>query len=258
MPHRLGRLPAFLLLVAAATPARGDECNAYFPLRPDARWVYSEGAAGTSQTMLRTITVMSVAAGSEVTTAELQQQVSLPGRPDVIAGTAITRVRCDASGVTLTVEGSAGVGGETSGVIKAKLPGLPPDSDLKPGFSWRGDTEVETMDAGARVVAQGARGSRVEGVESVTVPAGTFPDALKVATVQTLTLQRGKDTRYARQQLLEWYVRGVGLVKRETRTSQGKDAAGSIEQLQSHSGLTSAPASPTGKDGTGTAFPPTR
>jgi hypothetical protein len=107
---------------------------------------------------------------------------------------------------------------------------------MKPGYSWRGDSEVETMDAGTRVVAQGARGSQVEGVESVTVPAGTFPDALKVATVQTLTLHRGQDTRYARQQVLEWYARGVGLVKRETRTSQGKDAAASVEQLQSYSG----------------------
>lgn len=41
----------------------------------------------------------------------------------------------------------------------------------------------------------------------------------------------------ARQQVLEWYARGIGLVKRETRTSQGSDAAGSIEQLQSYSGL---------------------
>jgi hypothetical protein len=93
------------------------------------------------------------------------------------------------------------------------------------------------MDAGSRVVATGARGSRVEGVESVTVPAGTFPDALKIASVQTLTLKRGNDERYARQQVLEWLVRGIGLVKRETRVSQGKDAAVSIEQLQSYSGL---------------------
>lgn len=223
--------------LATAMPARGEDCNAYFPLQPDARWVYEEGAAGSNATMRRTITVQSVSTSDGVTNAELQQQVSLPGQPDVTAGTATTRVKCDASGVSLTIDGSAGVGGETSGVIKAKLPGLPPEADMKPGFSWRGDSEVETMDAGTRVLAQGARGSRVEGVESVTVPAGTFPDALKVATVQTLTLHRGQDTRYARQQVLEWYARGVGLVKRETRTSQGKDAAASIEQLQSYSGL---------------------
>lgn len=238
MQRRLRRIPALLILVAAATPARGDECNAYFPLQPDARWVYEEGAAGTSQTMLRTITVESVSTSDGVTNAELRQQVSLPGRPDVIAGTATTRVKCDAGGVTLSIDGSAGVAGETSGVIKARLPGLPADRDLRPGFSWRGDSEVETMDAGTRVVAQGARGSRVEGVESITVLAGTFPDALKIATVQTLTLRRGNDTRHARQQFLEWYVRGVGLVKRETRTSQGEAAAGSVEQLRSYSGLT--------------------
>jgi hypothetical protein len=231
----------FALLVAVAasgTPrlAQADECNAFFPLQPNATWVYEEGALGSPQTMRRTITVKSVTTSDGVTNADLEQQVSLPGRPDVTAGTATTRVKCDASGVSLTIDGSAGVGGETSGVIKAKLPGLPPDAEMKPGYSWRGDSEVETMDAGTRVVAQGARGSQVEGVESVTVPAGTFPDALKVATVQTLTLHRGQDTRYARQQVLEWYARGVGLVKRETRTSQGKDAAASVEQLQSYSG----------------------
>lgn len=241
MRHRTRIVPALFLLAAAAvappTIARAEECNAFFPLKPDARWVYEEGAAGSKETMRRTITVKSVTSSDGVTRAELQQQVSLPGRPDVTAGTAITRATCDASGVSLTIDGSAGVGGETSGVIKAKLPGLPPDANLKPGFSWRGDSEVETMDSGTRVVAQGARGSKVEGVESVTVPAGTFPDALKVATVQTLTLHRGQDSRYARQQVLEWYVRGIGLVKRETRTSQGSDAAASVEQLQSYSGL---------------------
>lgn len=229
-------LPLTALAVFAATSVRAEECNAYFPLQPDARWVYEEGASGSNATMRRTITVKSVTTSDGVTSADLQQEVSLPGQPNVTAGTATTRVKCDASGVSLTIDGSAGVGGETSGVIKAKLPGLPPEADMKPGFSWRGDSEVETMDAGTRVVAQGARGSRVEGVESVSVPAGTFPDALKVATVQTLTLHRGQDTRYARQQVLEWYVRGVGLVKRETRTSQGKDAAASIEVLQSYSG----------------------
>jgi hypothetical protein len=241
MRDRCRILSTLFLLAATALvmpgPVHAEECNAFFPLKPDARWVYEEGAAGSKETMRRTITVKSVTSSDGVTEAELQQQVSLPGRPDVTAGTAITRVRCDASGVSLSIDGSAGVGGETAGVIKAKLPGLPPDADMKPGFSWRGDSEVETMDAGARVVAQGARGSKVEGVESVTVPAGTFSDALKVATVQTLTLQRGQDTRHARQQVLEWYVRGVGLVKRETRTSQGSSAAASVEQLQSYSGL---------------------
>lgn len=236
--HARFLIAALLAVAASGVPcsARADDCNAFFPLQPNASWVYEEGALGSPQTMRRTITVKSVTTSDGVTNADLEQQVSLPGRPDVTAGTAITRVKCDSSGVSLTIDGSAGVGGETSGVIKAKLPGLPPDTEMKPGYSWRGDSEVETMDAGTRVVAQGARGSRVEGVESVTVPAGTFPDALKVATVQTLTLHRGQDTRYARQQVLEWYARGVGLVKRETRTSQGKDAAASIEQLQSYSG----------------------
>lgn len=221
---------------SAADDAAG-ECNAYFPLRPDARWVYDEGAAGTQTKMRRTITVQTVSTVDGVTSAELVQQVSLPGQPDVTAGTATTRARCDASGVTLTVDGSAGVGGEAAGVIKAKLPGLPPAAELKPGYTWRGESEVETMDAGSRVVAQGARGSRVERSESVTVPAGTFPEALRVASVQTLTLTRGKDQRYARQEVLEWLVRGVGLVKRETRVSQGANAAVSIEELQSYSGL---------------------
>lgn len=228
---------ALLLLAAAAIAPRtasAEECNAFFPMKQGAQWVFEEGAVGSNNMMRRTITVSSVNESDGVTTAELRQQVALPGRPDVTAGTATTKARCDSSGVTLSIDGSAG---DASGVIKAKLPGLPPASDMKPGFSWRGDTEIETMDGGTRVVAQGARGSRVEGIESVTVPAGTFADALKVATVQTLTLHRGKDTRYARQQVLEWYVRGVGLVKRETRTSQGSDAAGSVEQLQSYSGL---------------------
>ncbi|MEW6272146.1 MAG: hypothetical protein AB1689_22925 [Thermodesulfobacteriota bacterium] len=230
-----------LLAFAPAPPAGAEataaDCNAYFPLRADARWVYEEGQKGSPAKMQRTITVRSVSTSDGVTSAELAQEVTLPGQPGVVAGQAMTRAHCDASGVTLWIDGSAGVDGQTSAVIKAKLPGLPPADDLKPGFSWRGDSEVETMDAGTLVVAQGTRGSRVEGVESVTVPAGTFPEALRVASVQTLTLRRGGDERYAKQQTLEWYVRGIGLVKRETRTSAGSEAAASIEELRSYSGL---------------------
>jgi hypothetical protein len=239
-PRSLARAAALVVLLAAATAAPGEQppadCNPYFPLRPSSVWVYEEAQKGSPATVQRTITVKQVATSGGVTDAELLQEVSLPGQPGVVAGRAVTKVRCDAAGVSLSIDGTAGVGGETSGVVKAKLPGLPPADELKPGFAWRGESEVETMDAGSTVVATGARGSRVERTESVTVPAGTFPDALRVASVQTLTLRRGKEERYARQQVLEWYVRGVGLVKRETRTSQGSDAAVSTEELKSYTG----------------------
>jgi hypothetical protein len=224
-------------LASAQTGSGSAQCNAYYPLRQDARWVYEEGEVGSQVRMRRTITVQSVSTADDVTSADLLQQVSLPGRPDVVAGRATMRVRCDATGVQVAIDGSAGIGSEASGVIKAKLPGLPPAADLKPGFSWRGESEVETMDAGSKVTAQGTRGSRVERTESVTVPAGTFPDALRIESVQTLTMHRGQDDRYARQEVVEWYVRDVGLVKRETRVSHGKDAAVSVEELQSYSGL---------------------
>lgn len=221
----------------AQTSDGSAECNAYFPLKQGASWVYDEGEVGSKVKMRRTVTVQSVSSADGVTTGELLQQVSLPGQPSVVAGKATTRARCDASGVRLDIDGSAGVGGESSGVIKARLPGLPPAADLKPGYSWRGDSEVETMDAGSKVVAQGARGSRVTRAESVTVPAGSFPDALRIESVQTLTMHRGKDERYAKQEVVEWYVSGVGLVKRETRVSHGPNAAVSVEELQSYSGL---------------------
>lgn len=232
---------ALLAVMGLASPARAaageDECNAYFPMRQGARWVYEEGAVGSQAKMRRTVTVESVATANGVTTGDIVQQVSLPGQPDTVAGKATTHARCDASGVQLTIDGSAGVDGQTSGVIRARLPGLPPAGDLKPGFSWRGDSQVETMDGGTKVVADGARGSRVVRTESVTVPAGTFPDALRVESVQTLTLHRGKEQRYARQETVEWYARGVGLVKRETRVSHAANAAVSVEELQSYSGL---------------------
>jgi hypothetical protein len=235
-----------LTLVAAAaiatragaeTSDASSECNAYFPLRQGASWVYDEGEVSSNVKMRRTVTVQSVSTANGVTTGELVQQVSLPGQPDVVAGKATTRATCDSSGVQLQIDGSAGVGGEASGVIKARLPGLPAAADLKPGYSWRGDSEVETMDAGSKVLATGARGSRVTKTESVTVPAGTFPDALRIESVQTLTMHRGKDERYARQEIVEWYVSGIGLVKRETRVSHGANAAVSVEELQSYSGL---------------------
>ena len=61
------------------------------------------------------------------------------------------------------------------------------------------------------------------------MPAGRFDRALKIESVETLQ-QQGQG-RTARQELLEWYVANVGLVKRETRVRSGNNAATSVEVL---------------------------
>src|SRR5690606_11008245 len=82
---------ALLRAGGAHAESASTECNAYFPLRPGARWVYTEGQRGSPAKMQRTITVKSSTTHDGVTDAGLMQEVTLPGEPGVVAGQAITK-----------------------------------------------------------------------------------------------------------------------------------------------------------------------
>jgi hypothetical protein len=225
------------------TKAADGDCNAFFPVPRGARWVYVDGSPPT---LRRTVTVESEQTVAGVTTAELRQVVDGAGAggggggAGDAMGSASTTVRCDASGVSLLVRGSAGgkESGLPKGEVRAKLPGLPPAKDLSPGYSWRSESEIDTSEGTSHMVSRGIRGSRVEAIVPVRVPAGDFAKAIKVVAVENLTVQVAGGEHKARQETIEWYVRGVGLVKRETRIRRGEQATAiSVESLESYSGL---------------------
>jgi hypothetical protein len=219
---------------ADAPSGQPSQCNPYFPMPSGGRWVFELRQADGREALRRVVTVKSAKQDGDVATVELEQTV---GRPDASsnasAGSATTSVRCEAGAVSLTVAGSAGPGGAGSRAgVKAKTDGLPAADKLVVGYAWRSESDIEATNDGKVFHSRAMRGSKVEAIEPVTVPAGTFPRALRVVSVENVA-SPGDDRREVKQDIVEWYVRGLGLVKREARIGSVK----SSEQLVEYAGL---------------------
>jgi hypothetical protein len=194
--------------------------------------------------MERTVSVTSVETSGRVTTATLSQSVHAAGQPGTPAGSATTTVRCAGGAVQVSVSGTAASssGGErATATVRAELPGLPPAEKLTKGFQWQSQGRVETVEGDSTAVTAISRQSQVDGVFPIKVPAGDFPQALRVASVETLKLGTPAGEREARQEIQEWYVRGLGLVKRDTRLAGIETPAGSVEELVGFSGMRPEP-----------------
>ena len=64
-----------------------------------------------------------------------------------------------------------------------------------------------------------------------------------MSSIETLRTGEGPKAREARQEIREWYVRGIGLVKRDTRLADasGKEQAASAEELVHFTGVRAEP-----------------
>lgn len=238
---RTGRAVTTVALALAATVLLGETtadatapspCNPYYPLPAGGSWTYREGPLGGKPRVEKLVTVKSIEGQGARRTAVLEQSVRTPGAPGLAAGQARTVVHCDRGRIGLTVRGAAQgrEGTSTStGTVTAEIPGLPPADELVPGYEWKSKSTIRARDGELHTETIGSRTSRVAGRESVTVPAGRYPSALKIIAVETLE-QRGP-VRSAQQELVEWYAQGIGLVKRETRVRSGSSAATSVEVL---------------------------
>ncbi|MDG2307936.1 MAG: hypothetical protein P8R42_25440 [Candidatus Binatia bacterium] len=219
----------------AAGPAQGESarpCNLYYPLPAGGTWTYYEGPLDGKPRVEKLVVVKSVEGTTARRTAIVEQSVRTPGAPGVAAGQAQSTVHCDNGRIGMTVQGVAQgrEGGRTSsGTVTAEIPGIAPAAKLVAGYRWKSKSLIKATDDELRSVTEGHRENRVVGFEPVTVPAGRFDRALKIESVETLQ-QQGQG-RTARQELLEWYVANVGLVKRETRVRSGNNAATSVEVL---------------------------
>jgi hypothetical protein len=220
----------------SSTPAT---CNPYFPVPRGASWVYHDARQGAGMTMERSVAVESVQDDGRITTAVLKQNVHAVGAAEQSAGAATTTVRCAGGTVQLAVEGGAAggaSGAKASATVRAQLPGFPPADKLVPGYAWQSEGRVETTEGGTTVVTAISRQSQVDGVFPVKVPAGEFSQALRVASVETLKLATPAGEREAKQEVREWYVRGLGLVRRDTRLA-GAQESGSVEELVQFTGV---------------------
>ena len=228
-------------LIASLAGCTSTQCNPYYPAVRGATWTYQD-AARAAGAMQRVVTVDSVETSGRVTTALLRQQVRA-AEADAArsAGAAVTTVRCAGGAVQISVDGgaagTAGPGRATAS-IKAELPGFPPPDQLVAGYRWQSSGRVDTTDGTSSAVTTIGRESTVDGFFPVKVPAGDFPSALQVTSTETLKTPSPEGEREARQQVREWYVRGIGLVKRDVQLAGEPQKTASAEELAGYTGLT--------------------
>jgi hypothetical protein len=207
-------------------------CNPWFPTPEGARWEYEEISGAGRARAIRSVVVTSVTKTASGEVAELRQTVREAARKSLARAAGITEVGCQNGNLSLTTRGAAqgkSGGSKSTGRVTAVIPGLPSEKLLLPGYVWKSRSRIQAQEGGATIVVEGQRESRVGKTTTVEVPAGTFSDVLLVETRQTLTRA---GTPPVVQQIREWYVRGVGLVQRETRVAGGPPDSFTVEKMR--------------------------
>jgi len=125
-------------------------------------------------------------------------------------------------------------------VVKRRGAFLPPASKLKAGYTWETTAVIEMTSPGTTkpMTAEIKASHKVEGTESVTVPAGVF-EALRITAKNEMTMLipeiKGNDgsSRAAAMPGMTthttstyWLVKGVGMVKAESKAEMGGRATG--------------------------------
>jgi len=221
-------------------------CNPYFPLQAGASWSYRDLRQQAGAAIERRLAVDSVEGDAHVVTAVMSQDVQAGagvGGDAGGTGGGRTIVRCASGAIATSVEGTARTGSGAAARVRAELPGFPPAEKLVPGFEWRAEGRIETQGGYDRSTTTIRRESRVDGFFPVETRAGKFAQSLQVSSIETLRTGEGPKAREARQEIREWYVRGIGLVKRDTRLADasGKEQAASAEELVHFTGVRAEP-----------------
>jgi hypothetical protein len=125
-------------------------------------------------------------------------------------------------------------------VVKHRGVFLPPPSKLKAGYTWDATATIEMTSPGTTkpMTAEITASHKVEGTESVTVPAGVF-EALTITAKNEMTMlipeMNGNDgsSRAAAMPGMTthttstyWLVKGVGIVKVESKAEMGGRVTG--------------------------------
>lgn len=208
--------PTPTLAVAAesnALPA-GDCANEFFPVREGLVQRYTTNIPGLGASE-HTMTYSEVSDSSFVVTTDV-------GDGDTIVHT----WQCSGDGL-LSPELTTLPGGEefTIEFVEATGVTLPPADRFQAGESWT-NRYVANATLGDSAEAQMTMSQTVElthtvvGVEAVSVPAGAFPDAVRVDTAGNVNIVMTIDGAAApgndvAMTYTSWYVAGVGLVRQE-------------------------------------------
>lgn len=218
--YQCGMLIGFLLL-SVATPVHATESaviensDAYFPDDVGNSWSYrGEVTEGPIQTIERKMFVNE----SKVTGADVRQNVQVKVMHDTNAGNhgpSTSFYRRDAAGVVY-------YGSEPGTTLETQLiPYQIVQFPLRPGSTFQ-QFDRRDLDFGSDLDRDGVNEHAdvvgtvtVVGRESVTVPAGSYPDAVRIDARMTLRITFSADRRVAvgTDVMNAWFVKGIGLVK---------------------------------------------
>ena len=208
--------PTPTLAVAAETDAlpAGNCANEFFPVREGLVQHYTTDIPGLDVSE-HTMTYSDVTESSFVVTTDV-------GEGDVIIHT----WQCNGEGLlSPELTQLPGAEGLTIEFVEATGVTLPPADRLRPGESWSNryiaNATLGEPDAPQMTMVETIEMTHtVTGVEAVSVPAGTFPDAVRVETAGNVNIVMSIDGAAApgndvTMNYTSWYVAGVGLVRQE-------------------------------------------
>lgn len=190
----------------AVTQGVGFCANEFYPLRSDKTWRYSINSAG--QVSEYTLTF------KDITENSFTILQTFPDLTNEVAWTCSADGMLSSNFASMNLASVADVEFET---IDMGGIALLPEEQWLVGASWPMEFQVRAVftSSGSQFTGEGQVNltRAISAQESVTVPAGSYPDAFRVDSsgefiISVLGAQTSTPVSYS-----DWYVRGVGLVK---------------------------------------------
>jgi len=195
----------------------------YFPLRTGSSWTYSTPQGNMTWSV--------GSAGGTNDSAEATMEIAMPEASMTVHWS------CGSAGIvsydfgTLSVASMGDVASmdvvDSSGVY------LPAADLLTPGYSWPNNytvvMHVSQEGFSADLTMTASETWTAAGIETITVPAGTF-EALRVDGTESVTMGgfMGAEDVNVTVSVTHWYAKGVGVVRYTPSTSEGSNSGGEL------------------------------
>ena len=183
--------------------------NPFHPISENVRWKYQLTSGGEQQTF--DVYMKDIASDSFTRIVDF---------PDLDVETAWT---CGEEGLVSLQYGSITTTGlDNFGINTLDVKGvsIPPAELWEVGYAWQNEyiTEISIAVGENSFTGQGSimLDYTIAGIESVTVPAGTYDNAYQVDTLITISVDLAGSTTTISTASMDWYVENIGLVRSES------------------------------------------
>lgn len=201
-------------------------CNhAFFPVRSDTVWHYQISGEGEELTDY-SITFKDITGDSFTAQQTFDDDLSVEARWDcneegLISAQFVNLIFSDAPELdfeTLSIDGVF----------------MPPAEDWVVGTTWANDFEVSFSVSAEGMVISSTFNINIQNeivaIEPITVPAGSYDEAVRVESTSTVVMEAFGETSVA-VDFTSWYVEGVGLVRNVT-SGDGEDVVMELVELK--------------------------